>query len=255
MILVATTLTTEQKPEIASRKKSRSTKISRDENAGHPEGLAISRDEIMEELKNFGVDTGVLNPLPTDDLAILLNNITNLVRANASQFQKKRGRPPFDNEHIVVTSVDRKILQYLFSSYGNFTSMMLSKKMGVPLSTIQRRRKRLEETLVEAGYSLKLDKLGWRTAMLSISVASVDVAELGKNFLEMSEMILSATRTIGESKVDLVLEVIFRTNSDLIALIELIKQKDGVRKVSWNESIELIGKSKNGYIKAINSSQ
>lgn len=218
------------------------------------EASALSREEILGALKNMGIDATILDPLPISDLRILLNSITNLVGAYDQQLHKRRGRPPLDDEHIVLSSVDKKILEYFFSSYGNLTSMMLSKKLGVPLSTIQRRRKRLEECLVEAGYTPKLDKLGWRTATLSVSAAGTDVAQLGRNILERSEMVLSATRTIGESKVDLVLEIIFRTNSDLMSLIEQIKQKEGVRSVSWNESIELIGKNKTSYIKAINSS-
>lgn len=252
---MATTLTTDQNKEIASAKVNRGTRIHRNENEGDREASRASREEIIEALKNMGIHSAILNALPSADLGGLLNSITNLVEVHLSQSQKRKGRPPLDYEHIVLSSLDKKILQYFFSSNHNFTSIMLSKKLGVPLSTVQRRRKRLEEILVETGYSPKLDKLGWRTGNLSISVAGVDVAELGRNILEMNEMVLSATRTIGESRIDLVLEVIFRTNSDLISLIEQIKQKDGVREVFWNESIELLGKNKNGYIKAINSSQ
>lgn len=221
-----------------------------DGNRSNPETSAFSREEVLEGLKNEGIDVALLNAMSITDLTILSESITNLVGSPIPE--KRRGRPPLDDEHIVLSPIDKKILEYFFSSSdGNLTSMMLSRKLGVPLSTIQRRRKRLEESLVEAGYTPKLDKLGWREATLAISVAGVNIPELGRDILEMNEMVLSAIRTVGESRVDLVLHVIFKTNSDLISIIEQIKQRDGVKNVSWNESVELIGKNKKGYIKAL----
>jgi DNA-binding Lrp family transcriptional regulator len=247
---VATTLTTEPKKEIASVRKMLAKERHRHENSDLISSVP-SREEITNELNSLGIDISIMNSLTTSDLAALLNSIDNLT---GSKMPSRRGRPPLDVKNIILSSLDKKILQCLISSHGNFTSMSLSKKLGVPLSTVQRRRKRLEEILVNAEYTPQLHKLGLRTANLSVFVAGVDVSKLGREVLQMSENVTSATRTIGDGNVDLVLEVIFKTNTELISLIELIKQKDGVRNVIWNESVELLGKNKDGYIKAINSS-
>ena len=38
----------------------------------------------------------------------------------------------------------------------------MSKKLEIPLTTIQRRRKRLEKEFLENDYTLLLEKFGWR---------------------------------------------------------------------------------------------
>ena len=41
--------------------------------------------------------------------------------------------------------------------------------------------------------------------------------------------------------------MVFKNNSDLLSLIELVKSLDGVRDVCWSESIELIGRNYRPY--------
>ena len=45
---------------------------------------------------------------------------------------------------INLSDIDRKILQILLSPNGNLKSSSISKELGVPITTIRRRRKRLK---------------------------------------------------------------------------------------------------------------
>jgi DNA-binding Lrp family transcriptional regulator len=61
----------------------------------------------------------------------------------------------------LLSNIDREILKAVLSPSGkNFSSTLLSKKLGVPQTTIQRRRSRLEKEFLELSYSLNLEKFG-----------------------------------------------------------------------------------------------
>lgn len=206
-----------------------------------------SRVEIIEELEDLGVVTASLSRLSDGELEDLLDSLGSLMDAHASSL----GRPKADsNGPIVLTQADKKILYHFFSKRGNVTSLSLSKELGMPLSTVQRRRKRLEENLIEISYSPRLEKLGWRTASLSI-LASGDVAELGRAIMETDDRVLSVTRIIGKEDADIVAQVVFRTNSELMSLIDQVKEKEGVHAVSWSEAVELIGTNAGSYLQVI----
>src|SRR5215510_5388117 len=80
----------------------------------------------------------------------------------------------------LLSEVDKKMLQTLLASSGRISSLALSRKLEIPLTTIQRRRKRLESEFLEVDYSLRLDKLGWRNADLLISTSRGAASSIGK---------------------------------------------------------------------------
>jgi DNA-binding Lrp family transcriptional regulator len=140
-----------------------------------------------------------------------------------------------------LSDVDRKMLKLLLDSEGTITSHDLSAKLDVPLSTVQRRRKRLEETYLIKHYSLDPMKFGYRRIDLLIYTEGGETINVGKELLEREEVTYAA-RTIGEHTIDLRLEVFVKDNSVLLDLLEHVKAMKGVRDVIWTEVIEIIGK-------------
>jgi predicted transcriptional regulator len=61
-----------------------------------------------------------------------------------------------------LSTIDRMILKEILSSSEKRTSTFLSKKLKVPMATIQRKRKRLEREFLEKEYTLCHEKFGWR---------------------------------------------------------------------------------------------
>ena len=198
-----------------------------------------SRHELLNELESLGVNTEALSPLHMDTLEDLLNGFHTLM--NAKVQSKGPGRPRHDANTIVLTSVDKTILRHLFASQGHVSSLRLSRELNIPLSTIQRRRKRLQDTLIETRYCLRAQKLGWRNASLYVSSASGQTEVIGKEILDMSEMVYCVTRMLGDNSFDLRIDVMFKTMEDLTLLIDKIKSKEGVRGVIWSESLKKIG--------------
>lgn len=210
-----------------------------------------SRTEIIEELEDMGVGANSLSELTIESLGDLLNGMRNLM---AMHSDVRRGRPRGNGEFVpTLSDADKKIIHQLFSSEGDVPSLALSKELEIPLSTIQRRRKRLEDNLIERSYSLKAEVFGFRTATLFIATTDGKTLSVGKQVLEMDSAVTSVTRTLGENAMDLKAEVVFKNNSDLLSLIELIKSRDGVRDVCWSESIELLGKNSKPYRVVIES--
>lgn len=203
---------------------------------------SYSRIEIVEQLEDLGVNADGLAALSIDNLTELLRGIRVIIDANAQH--GKSGRPKNAADSVpVLTSVDKKMLETLFASEGYISSLALSRKVDVPLSTVQRRRKRLEDTLIDRNYSLKVEKFGFRRATLLVSINAGSPDRIGQSILDEEDMVESAHRMLGESKIDLRLEAIIRTNAELMSLIDRVKAVDGVKDVFWSESIVLIGRN------------
>lgn len=200
-----------------------------------------SRREILEELESMGVETSNFDSLSMEELDELLSNLQNLCRVNAQVGERHRARNA--NQTPILSEKDKKILRHLLSSDGHVSSLVLSKELDIPLSTAQRRRKRLEVDLIERNYSLRVEKFGWRTATLFISTDG-NTSSLGREILENNDSVISATRILGQNGTDLKIDLIFKTNKDLLLVIDHIKSLDGVGNVTWSESVESIGKNR-----------
>lgn len=140
-----------------------------------------------------------------------------------------------------LSEVDRKMIRLLLESEGAIPSRELSLKLGVPLSTVQRRRKRVEETYLIKHYSLDPMKFGYRKIDLLIYTEGGETMNIGKELMEREEVTYAA-RTIGEHTIDLRVEVFVKDNSILLDLLEHVKAMKGVRDVIWTEIIEIIGR-------------
>src|SRR5690606_12332053 len=146
-----------------------------------------------------------------------LNRMINTYRYAQKTNRPKKGLLP------VLSSADRKILKSLLASGGRVSSLKLSRELDIPLSTVQRRRKRLEELFLETSYVLKVDKFGWRRATLFISTQNGLTSSVAREVLGWEDSIISVNRVMGGSEIDLQLEYIFRQNSELLELIEKIR--------------------------------
>jgi DNA-binding Lrp family transcriptional regulator len=140
-----------------------------------------------------------------------------------------------------LSDVDRKMLKLLLDSEGAISSHDLSLKLAIPVSTVQRRRKRLEKDYLVRHYSLDPMKFGYRKIDLLIYTEGGETMNVGRELLEREEVTYAA-RTIGEHTIDLRLEVFVKDNSVLLDLLEHVKAMKGVRDVVWTEVIEIIGR-------------
>jgi DNA-binding Lrp family transcriptional regulator len=141
------------------------------------------------------------------------------------------------------SEVDKKILKLLLEPEGKISSRELEQKLGIPRSTIQRRRDYLEKNYLNLTYSLKLESLGFRRVDLLIYTGGGATLPIANALLKRDEVV-SVGRSIGEHTIDLRAEVIIKDNSELLGLLELVKAMPNVKDVIWSEIVEVVGSKK-----------
>jgi DNA-binding Lrp family transcriptional regulator len=140
-----------------------------------------------------------------------------------------------------ISDLDRRVLKLLLQSDGNIHSHEISEQLGISSSTIQRRRKRLENEYMIKSYSLNPLKFGWRRVDFLIATEGGSTMTVGRELLKRSEVTYVA-RSIGEHTIDLRVETFIKDNNELLNLLEDVKGMEGVKDVVWSEIVEVIGR-------------
>ena len=143
---------------------------------------------------------------------------------------KKQGGPK-----LKLDKLDQRIIDLLLFGKDN---KYISKKIKIPLSTVQRRTRRLfDENLLNSKTELNYEKLGYKRGFLHVYLSNGQVHAVG-NILVNRSGILSVAVHIGNS--DLVALFIYRNSKDLLDIISEIKHIEGVEKVLWSEEVFFI---------------
>lgn len=146
-----------------------------------------------------------------------------------------------DVPDIGISQIDKKILKILLSPNGQIKSTKsISSKLGVPVTTVRRRRKRLESHFLKQHYVLDIEKFGWRRVDFFISIRNGMTDAVAKKLIEMND-VTYVGKSIGEHTIDLRVETIVKNNSVLLDVLEKIKGMEGVRDVVWSEIVHIVG--------------
>ena len=147
-----------------------------------------------------------------------------------------------DKPDVELSALDRKLLKILLMPNGDLkSSKSLSAKLGIPITTIRRRRKRLEREFLKIHYVLDIEKFGWRRIDFFISIRNGMVNAVANKLIELND-VTYVGKSIGEHTIDLRVESIVKDNSVLLDLLEKIKGMDGVRDVVWSEIVNVVGR-------------
>lgn len=214
--------------------------------------LGESRKDLLQELRTYGfeVQNDHFDGCTIHDLQVILRSARWLYKdedneISISEKGEKSAIVPHANPRgsgLHFTEIDKEMLQTLIASNGRISSLALSRKLDVPLTTVQRRRKRLESEFLDFAYSLRLEKLGWRNATLLVSTHKGRTSAVGQELLSHAA-VTTVCRSIGEHTIDLQAEVVFQNNGELMDIIEWVKSFDGVRDVIWTEPVEVMGRN------------
>jgi DNA-binding Lrp family transcriptional regulator len=121
------------------------------------------------------------------------------------------------------------------------SSKSLSAKLGIPVTTIRRRRKRLEDKFLKINYVLDIEKFGWKRIDFFISIRNGMVDAVAKKLLNIDE-VTYVGKSIGEHTIDLRIETIVKDNASILDHLETIKAMEGVNDVVWSEIVRVVGK-------------
>ncbi|HEX7031620.1 MAG TPA: hypothetical protein VF172_01335 [Nitrososphaera sp.] len=198
------------------------------------------KEALLLEMMSLGADANKFRQCSIVQLRDLVKGLRHLIL---------KARSP---DTPTLSEADRLILKELILSKGKISSLTLSKKLSIPLTTMQRKRKKLENEFLTTSYSLKYERFGLRKAVLLINTVKGNNDEVGKKLLLFDE-VLSVHKSIGNNNIDLHAEILIKNNTKLLSLMESIKAMDGVRDVAWSETLKEIGTNTNAIIRIFDS--
>lgn len=206
---------------------------------------SITRAALEQELAKLAINPDFFRSFTIEQLSDVLYGLNKTATSRGNNSSPGSGTKYESGKKAserILSSIDKKILKALLESRGKPSSIQLSKELDIPLATVQRRRKRLEEEFVRESYSLRYDKFGRRQITFIISLGVGERSTIANEILSI-EKVNYVSRTFGDS-ADLKVEAVVETNKELMDTCEKIKALPGIQKISWFESLEILGKKK-----------
>src|SRR5215208_5072169 len=115
-----------------------------------------------------------------------------------------------NNNLVNIDIIDKKIIELLIANHDN---SFISQKLEIPLSTIQRRtRKLFEKEIISTKVELNYEKLGYKRGLLHVYLQKGQLDRIGQIVVE-KRGILSVSVHVGNS--DLVALFVYRDSKDL----------------------------------------
>jgi len=135
----------------------------------------------------------------------------------------------------MISNIDESDIQIINLMIKGDNNKEISSKLHIPLSTVQRRAKRiLEQELVITTTHLNRFKFGYRTGLIHIYCSDKNIQQTAKKVLEFGG-VTSVEIHIGNS--DILADFAYKESKDLFDVILKIKQISGIERVIWSERI------------------
>lgn len=150
-----------------------------------------------------------------------------------------------------IDEIDIKIID-LMILYK--TNKEISKDLGIPLSTIQRRVRNLITTgYVVSNIEVNYQKFGFKTGLIHVYLRDGNIEETARKIQRLHQITYVEIH-IGNS--DILGNVIYKESKELLNLIATVKKMQGVERIVWSERVyqspskgnESIAYSLNGHI-------
>jgi DNA-binding Lrp family transcriptional regulator len=154
----------------------------------------------------------------------------------------------------LLDNINIKIISELVRQ-PDISSLALAKKLDIPLSTLQRRRARIENAILKRNYSFNYKAFGARIGDLIVSVDRGKSKEIAQNLLKKYKNNIVSCDTRINSEHNVSARIIYKNTEELFHLIENIKTMDYVTGVSWSEMVEVIGDNNSEVISAFFNSK
>ena len=173
-------------------------------------------------------------PLPRSSTTA---NVNNHVSYSSKQVSK------------LLDNINIKIVSELVRQ-PDISSLALSKKLHIPLSTLQRRRTRIEKDILKKNYTFDYKGFGGRIGDLIVNVDKGKSKEVAQNLLKKYKNNVVSCDTRINSMHNVAARIIYKNTEELFEIIESIKTMDYVDRVQWSEMVEVIGDNNSGVISA-----
>lgn len=149
------------------------------------------------------------------------------------------------NGRILLDKLDMNIINELLYD-PNTSSTAIAEKLKTPLSTIQRRRARLEKSILKRRYTIDAAQTGWREAEIFVQVDKGKTEQLGNEIFEKYKNNVTMTSLTMNNVGKLITHVYFRQSEELFAIAEDIKTNPYASSVLFAEHLKIIGQRNPG---------
>lgn len=143
------------------------------------------------------------------------------------------------NNSLDLDSLDIKIMRELLGNPNSSSSKMV-RKFGIPLSTVQRRKTRLERLVLTRKYELNTHDLGWRNAEILMLVENGKADYMAEKLIEKFDNVIGTSTRINTNS-NLAAYVGFRNSYELHELMEKIRAMPNVSNIEWSEIVRDVG--------------
>lgn len=117
----------------------------------------------------------------------------------------------------------------------NKTNKEISRDLGIPLSTVQRRVRDITSAdFITTNIQINYQKFGFKTGLIHVYLRDGNVEELAKKINNLAP-VLYVEIHIGNS--DILGHVAYKEGKELLNLISDIKKMQGVERTVWSERI------------------
>lgn len=159
-------------------------------------------------------------------------------KSNNRENEAMQGHKPF------LSHLDAKIVEELLND-AFISSTDISKKHKAPLSTVQRRRRILENTILTRRYEIDLRKQGFRICEITVIPQNGSGKAIINGILSTySKHVLSITVKI-DGAVILTVLAYFKTTAEVHDMMVGIQSLPGVQQVKFAETVEIIRNKRN----------
>lgn len=152
-----------------------------------------------------------------------------------------------------LSEVDKIIIQKLITSKKRSSAIQLSRETDVPVTTMMRRMRKLEQRYLTVSYDLNLEAFGLAKLYILVRIAPGAQARAVADNILCTPFVNKVSRVFGATKDNLLVEAIVRSGDfvDSSRLIEIMKNIHQVVDVTWFTDIEQLGRNNDALLACI----
>lgn len=129
-------------------------------------------------------------------------------------------------------------------------SSEISEKIDIPLSTIQRRRGRIETSAVlKKSFVIDFHRLGMRVADLLIKITKGDIETIVSEIVKQhSKSILEITIRLGQPDINIVVRIAYKDNDEIYEIMRTFNTIEHLESIQWSEILKEVTIDRHGLI-------
>lgn len=171
------------------------------------------------------------------------NSSANKLRERKTEFAAS------EKPAIFLDRINIEILRNIIKN-PDIKSSEISEKIDIPLSTIQRRRSRIETSAVlKKSFEIDFHKLGLRVADLLIKISKGDIETIVSDIVKQhSKSILEVTVRLGQPDINLVVRIAYEDNDEVYGIMRTFNTIEHIDSIQWSELLKEVTIDKHGLI-------